>query len=58
MKRQRNIAQNSRKRTKQNRHEQSSRCRFKILVVRMLNELSENLNSIKKESVGNKEYTN
>ena len=31
---------------------------FKILVIRMLKELSEDLNSIKKDPVKNKGYTN
>ena len=31
---------------------------FKTLTIRMLNELSEDLNSIKKDQVGNKGYTN
>ena len=31
---------------------------FKILVIRMLKELSENLNSIKKDPVRNEGYTN
>ena len=31
---------------------------FKTLVIRMLKELSEDLNSIKKDSVKNKGYTN
>ena len=40
--------QNSRKRMKQNGDEQSIRCRVQNLVTRMLKELSEDLNSIKK----------
>ena len=40
--------QNSRKRTKQNEYKQSSDAEFKTLVIRMLKELSEDLNSIKK----------
>ena len=31
---------------------------FKTVVIRMLTEFSENLNSIKKDSVRNKGYTN
>ena len=40
--------QNSRKRTKQNGDKQSSDAEFKILVIRMLKELNEDLKSIKK----------
>ena len=35
-----------------------SDAKFKTLVLRMLKELSEDLNSIKKNSVRNKRYTN
>ena len=31
---------------------------FKTLIIRMFKELNENLNSIKKDPVRNKEYTN
>ena len=40
--------QSSRKRTKQNIGKKSVRCRVKIWVIKMLNELSQDLNSIKK----------
>ena len=39
--------QNSRKITKQNGDKQSVRCRVQTLVIRILNEFSEDLNSIK-----------
>ena len=35
-----------------------SDAKFKILVIRMFKELSEDLNSIKKDPVRNKGYTN
>ena len=40
--------QNSRKRTKQNGHKQSISCRVQNTGIRMLKELSEDFNSIKK----------
>ena len=40
--------QNSRKRTKQNGDKQFSRSKAQTLVIRMLKEISEDLNSIKK----------
>ena len=49
--------QNSSKRTKQNGDKQSD-AEFKTLVLRMLKELTEDLNNIKKDPVRNKGYTN
>ena len=40
--------QNTRKRTKQNGHKQSISCRVQNTGIRMLKELSEDFNSIKK----------
>ena len=53
MRRQRNMAQikeqiKTPKRTKQDGDEQSIRCRIQNTVIRMLKELSEDINSIKK----------
>ena len=52
MRRQRNMAQmkeaNSRKRAKQNGESKLLDAEFKPLVIRMLSELSENFNGIKK----------
>ena len=49
---------NSRKRAKQNGDNILSNAKLKTLVVRMLKELSEDLNSIKKDPVRNEGYTN
>ena len=64
MKRQRNMSQNertdqnSRKRTKKMQISNLSDAEFKTLVIRMLKELSEDLNSIKKDPVRNERYSN
>ena len=42
--------QNTRRRTKQDGDKQSLDAEFKTLVIRMLSELSENFNSIKKRA--------
>ena len=64
MRRQRNMAQrkeqNKTPEKELNKREISdlSDAEFKTLVIRVLKELSENLNSIKKDPVRNKGYTN
>ena len=64
MRRQRNMTQmkeeNKTPEKELNKREISnlSDAEFKTLVIRMLKELSEHLNSIKKDPVRNKEYTN
>ena len=50
--------QNSEKRAKQNGDKQSIRGRVHTPVIRMFKELSQGLNSVQKDSVRNKGYTN
>ena len=64
MRRQRNVAQmkeqikTSEKELNKMEISNLSDAEFKTLVIRMLKELSEDLNSIKKDPVRNEEYTN